>query len=136
MSVLTLYLRLVLRLLNADIKDREDFVVWALIVVDDGQSGRLGGYEDSSLAPNDWHRLAQRIFVLGRRGQALSVNHLPTNQTAEIQKMRFNVTFFFSYLQTPFSLPQRHLLRGNELTHENRPEQEIKHKDNKKYLWT
>lgn len=82
-SVLTLDLQLVLSLFNADIEDREDFVVWVLIVVDDGQSGRLGGYEDGSLAPNDWHRLAQRIFVLSGRGQTLSVNHLPMNQTTE-----------------------------------------------------
>ena len=105
MSVLTLYLGLVLCLLNADIKDREDFVVWALTVVDDGQSGRLGGYEDSSLAPNDWHRLAQRIFILWGRGQALSVNHLPTDQTTEIQKMCFNVNVFFSLATNTFFSP-------------------------------
>ena len=87
MSILTQDLWLVLSLFNADIEDSEGFVVAALFVVDDGQSGSLGGYEDSSLAPSDWHRLAQRILVLRGRGQTLSVNHLQSNQTTEVYKM-------------------------------------------------
>lgn len=65
-SGLTLDLRLVLHLFYADIEDSESFVASKLSVVDDGQSGWLGGYEDSSLAATDWHSLAQRIVVFRR----------------------------------------------------------------------
>lgn len=45
--------------------------------MDDGQSGSLGGDEDSSLAPRDRHHPGQRFFVLAGTGQALSVDQLP-----------------------------------------------------------
>ncbi len=61
-------------------------------MVDDCQSGRPGGYEDSSLAPNDWQRLAQRIFIFRRRGQTLGVNHLHTKQTTQIYKVNINIS--------------------------------------------
>lgn len=47
--------------------------------MDEGHSGRPGGSGDSSLAPSDPYRLAQRLFVCGPRRQTLSVNHLPKN---------------------------------------------------------
>lgn len=81
---LTQDLWLVLHLFNADIEDSKGFVVSVLSAVDGGQSGRLGGYEDSSLAPIDRHRLAQRIFVFRRWGQTLSVDHLGTNQIKQV----------------------------------------------------
>lgn len=89
--------------------------------MDDGQSGRLGGYEDSSLAPGDWYGLAQRIIVLRRRGQTLGVNHLSTSQTSEIYKMRINVSWLLS-MNTYFTTVV--CTEVMWLKKESRPEQE------------
>lgn len=85
-SALTLDFCLVLGLLHAHIEDSEGFVASVPGVVDDSQSGRLGGYEDSRLASGDWHRLTQRIFIFQRRGQTLAADHLATHQMTDIPR--------------------------------------------------
>lgn len=82
-------------------------------MVKDSQSGRLGGYEDSSPAPNDWHRLAKGLFILRRRGQTLSVKHLAEKKTKHKMQNSISINAFDYSNCATYIFYMSHLYRGN-----------------------
>lgn len=133
-QVLTQDFWLILSLFNADIQDSEGFVVSGAIAMDDGQSSRLSGYENSSLAPSDWHTLAQRFLVLWWKGQTLSVHHLQAKYITQKFK-RCVFLFLLSFVKTYYPTVPFAQMCGKRAGAGNTNIVRLS-KDNKKYLWT
>lgn len=78
-QLLTLDLRLVPRLFDTDVQDRENIA--ALAAMDHGHPRRLCGYKHSRLASSDRQTLKQRVFILHRGGQAVGADRLQRSKT-------------------------------------------------------